>query len=108
MLDSFASFDIALLGAAEHHPRKHIWKNILSKMKEENLLVRNVAEYDKLVKLKGGMKWMDMIDKEWKDIYSALFDEHSSFDIPASEISKIEKDVHRTFGLFSRNVPLMR
>ena len=51
---------------------------------------------------------MDMIDKEWKDIYSALFDEHSSFDIPASEISKIEKDVHRTFGLFSRNVPLMR
>ena len=108
MLDSFASFDIAMLGSVEHHPRRQLWRNIFTKIHDEKLIVKSSSEYDKLVLLKSGMKWIDMLDREWRDIYGALFDESDSFNVSENEIMKIEKDVHRTFGLFSRNVPILR
>lgn len=70
--------------------------------------MNNADEVEKLNSLRAGINWFDMMDAEWKDIYGALFDESPTFNIPLSETSKIEKDIHRTFGLFTRNSPLFR
>lgn len=108
MLDGFASFDLLMLGAAEEFPRRQLWKNVMRKMSDENLTTICTGEEDKLMSLKSGFRWIDMIGPEWRDIYGALYEESSSFAVVASETIKIEKDVHRTFGLFTKNTPLLR
>jgi hypothetical protein len=108
MLDGFASFDLTMLGATENFPRRQVWKNIMRKMTDENLTAICIGEEEKLKSLKAGFRWIDMIGPEWRDIYGALYEESSSFAVVASETIKIEKDVHRTFGLFTKNIPLYR
>ena len=108
MLESIASFDISMMGSNDINPRRQIWRNTAQKIVDENLSMNNPDEVEKLTVLKAGIKWFDMIDAEWKDIYGALFDESPTFDVPASEKIKIDKDIHRTFGLFTRNTPLLR
>lgn len=43
-----------------------------------------------------------MVPSEWVAIYGALYEESRSFEIDKRERHQIEKDVHRTFGLFTR------
>ena len=78
---------------------------------------RQVVWIDVLRKLSGGAdstpiaeelasapkRWIDLVPSEWIEIYGALYDESSSFDLSDSEIDKIEKDVFRTYSLFTRN-----
>jgi Rab-GTPase-TBC domain len=68
------------------------------------------SEHEMLTKLASGIRRLDMIEEEWRDIYSAIFDEcmNGTISIPESETSKIEKDVHRTFSLFTRSIPNLR
>lgn len=108
MLDSFATFDLTMLGATEQYPRRQLWKNVLQKMKDGNMTSKYAGEEEKLISLKSGLKWIDMIDTEWEEIYGALYEESSSFTVSASETTKIEKDVHRTFGLFTKSIPFLR
>ena len=84
--------------------RRNIWKDIVNRMAEEKLPVPCNSEKAKLKRLSTGMRWKDMVDPDWRDIYGALYDESSSFTVPESEVMKIEKDIHRTFGLFTRNI----
>jgi Rab-GTPase-TBC domain len=67
-------------------------------------------EHTMINKLASGLRRLDMVEKEWRDIYSAIFDEctNGTISIPESETSKIEKDVHRTFSLFTRSIPNLR
>lgn len=46
-----------------------------------------------------------LIPIEWRDIYFAMYDESIHFEVDSHEKVKIDKDIHRTFGLFSRNIP---
>ena len=108
MLESLAAFDLSILGATDAFPRRQLWKNIMRKMSEENLTTISTSEENKLKDLKSGFRWIDMIGQEWRDIYGALYEESSSFAVVASETIKIEKDVHRTFGLFTKRIPLLR
>ena len=77
-------------------------------MKDGNLNMKYKGEEDKLNSLRSGLRWIDMIGPERKEIYGALYQESSSFVVSPSETHKIEKDVHRTFGLFSKNIPVIR
>lgn len=43
-----------------------------------------------------------MLPTEYRDIYAALYDESKEFKISKKERGKIEKDVYRTFSLFTR------
>lgn len=104
MLDSMSmhSFDIP---SKFENPRKNLWQNVLSKSISTNFCVE---ELEKLKRLAGGEIWMDMVPFEWKEIYGALYDEAQSFNIDDTEKCKIDKDVHRTFGLFTRHIPSAR
>ena len=108
MLDGFATFDLTMLGSTEQYPRRQLWKNVVQKMKDGNMTSKYAGEEEKLMSLKSGLKWIEMIDTEWHEIYGALYEESSSFPVSASETTKIEKDVHRTFGLFTKNIPFLR
>ena len=56
-------------------------------------------------KLMSGLRWGEMVPQEWRDIYGALWDEsqREAFPVDERERVNIEKDVHRTFGVFTRN-----
>ena len=91
--------------------RAPIWKAVVNRMAEEHLALPCSEEKTLLRRLATtGIKWLEMVPAEWREIYGAIFDEatEGSFAVPESEITKIEKDVHRTFGLFSRNIPSVR
>lgn len=85
-------------------PRKKLWRKVAKICPKLNC--KNEISGVKL--LADGKVWMDMIPPEWKEIYGALYDEAQSFKIDETEKGKIDKDVHRTFGLFSRHVPTAR
>ena len=53
-------------------------------------------------RLSEGLSWLQMLPTEYRDIYSALYDESKEFKISKKERGKIEKDVYRTFSLFTR------
>jgi hypothetical protein len=87
--------------------RGAIWKAVVNRMADEQLALPCSEEKTQLRRLATtGVKWLEMVPAEWREIYSAIFDEatEGSFAVPDSEITKIEKDVHRTFGLFARNI----
>eukprot|EP01038_Epipyxis_sp_PR26KG_P010900 gene10900-14631_t len=89
-------------------PRKRIWSWVLKHLLTENVVYNNDDEKRMLKTLASGVSWLDMIPSEWKEIYGALYDESKYFELSKSELIKIEKDVHRTFTLFTRNAKLMR
>ena len=88
--------------------RKNIWKQVQQKIADEQLPLQSEKDGMRLERLASGVAWLDWVPSEWKDIYGALYDEAQSFQILETEKTKIEKDVHRTFGLFTRNARILR
>lgn len=62
-------------------------------------------EFHQVNKLIEGFTWFDFILTEWIDIYGAMFDEGEAeaANIDPNVKIKISKDIHRTFGLFSKS-----
>jgi hypothetical protein len=90
-------------------PRNKIWVKVKEKIIHENKVdIVKPLEYERLSSLATGKRWLEMVPREWIDIYGALFDESKYFVIDPHERSKIDKDVNRTFSLFTRNARLLR
>lgn len=86
-----------------HQPptqRGSLWEKILS-----NTVGAREIELSSLLALQNNVPWISFVPVEWREIYGAMYDESSHFSIDEVERGKISKDIHRTFGLFSRNIP---
>lgn len=59
-------------------------------------------ELNQISKLAEGSTWFDFVPQEWIDIYTATYEAASSLQIDPGTKTKISKDIHRTFSLFSR------
>jgi hypothetical protein len=90
-------------------PRNKIWAKVKEKIIHENMIVVvKPVEYERLTSLGSGKRWLEMVPPEWIDIYGALYEESKYFVIDPHERTKIDKDVNRTFSLFTRNARLLR
>jgi hypothetical protein len=99
MIDSLVSFDSKLLDGASSS-RRQIWTEVYSRIISHRLALPSHEEDEKLRRLTTCMSWIDMVDPQWIEIYGALFEESRSFQTSPIEKMKIDKDIHRTFGLF--------
>jgi hypothetical protein len=86
--------------------RLRIWQKLYVWM--SNLPNVNEKEMNVLRQLANGLSWIDFVPDEWKEIYSAMYDESVSLDINEKEIGKIDKDVPRTYSLFTKNARTLR
>ena len=90
--------------AAGSKSRTSFWKEQYSKLELAEDV--NKDELSLLKILANGSTWMDLVSKEWLDIYGAMFDESSCLKAPESEKIKISKDVHRTFAVFENSLSI--
>ena len=93
--------------------RQFLWRDIVKRLQDASVIpgTNNTnprLNSGKYTSFTNKSRWSDRVPQEWRDIYGAIFEESKNFDIPEGEISKIKKDVHRTFGLFSRKLPYIR
>lgn len=87
--------------------RKKFWTavNIALTIDNSHLLpYLDSNELETINSLCQGLYWIDMVPKEYRDIYSALYDESKNFQIEESVQHKIKKDINRTFSLFERQM----
>ena len=80
--------------------RSRLWTNILDRTLRVGFQCD--TELSLVKKLASGLRWIEMIPSEYREIYTALYDEAKEFKISKKERGKIEKDVYRTFSLFTR------
>jgi hypothetical protein len=76
------------------------WKGAIEEIASQNTF--NIEEMNMLMLLKFGLSWIDMVPQEWIDIYGAIYDESECYVCPEDQMKKIEKDVSRTYGIFSK------
>ena len=112
-MDSFVpNFDLLSLGGVNGNSnsseRRSIWNKVLKTISENEYSSRKATEIESLNRLCEGWRWLEMVEPEWRNIYGAIYDEASSFEKSVTDTAKIEKDIHRTFGLFIRNIPNLR
>lgn len=89
--------------------RGRIWKRVFSKLSPEAIRTDIPDhEFATLVRLSEGAAMLDFVDREWFDVHSFYYDDAKSMAIDERELTKIDKDVPRTFGLFVRNSRYMR
>lgn len=107
-MDNILPWGDSLMNPFGIHPvspdktRRRLWQSIQRSIGGAGCMQSEV-EAEQVCRLAAGMKWLDMIPTEWKDIYGALYEESQKFVIDEREKTNIEKDVHRTFGVFTRN-----
>ena len=89
-------------------PRKHIWTKVQKRLEHDHHIFEYKEEKEYVDILAAGSGWASLIPEEWRDIYGALYAESKHFVLSEQENSKIEKDVHRTFSLFTRNARKLR
>lgn len=84
--------------------RKKLWLEVYSRYcnQSDKSVPHETDESLLLQKLASGLDWMEMIPPEYVDIYGAIFDEAKDFDIPIQDKRNVEKDVRRTFGVFTK------
>ena len=82
--------------------RQAVWQDVVRKLSS----CRNCSPIAKELASEP-KRWIDLVPIEWVEIYGALYDESSSFELSDHEIDKIEKDVFRTYSLFIRNAARM-
>jgi hypothetical protein len=112
----------AALSGSAYCDRTAVWTQVLDKLGPNFNAVSTgrlqgpstkpgpaTGDYDILALFaSGNNKWIDKVPFEWREIYGAIYDEAKHFKIAESQLASIGKDVHRTFGLFSRNLPHIR
>lgn len=88
--------------------RSRIWSRVLQKVSSSNHISLPLEERHLLERLSRGDTWIDFVPPEWVDIHAAQYEDSRSQPMDEREITKIDKDVPRTFGLFVRNSRIMR
>jgi hypothetical protein len=83
--------------------RQQLWHNMKVKLSFINENGKYDVELFQIEKLCNINKLFNIIPNEWREIYGAIYDESHHFVVEREEEIKINKDVHRTFGLFERN-----
>lgn len=101
ILPSLTSFGIGV--ASTDKTRSRIWLLVHTRITTTSIRYEYEYEMALVLQLMEGQRWGDMVPREWKDIYGAMFDESLKFPIDERERINISKDVNRTFGAFTRN-----
>lgn len=101
ILPSVVSFGIGI--TPPDKTRSRIWMQAHAQILASNAQYEYESEVSLVAQLIGGQRWGEMIPQEWKDIYGAMYAESRSFPVDDRERVNIDKDVHRTFGVFTRN-----
>lgn len=89
-------------------PRRRIWSVVHQRSQRLMHFYLTDAECRALERLAEGAQWMDLIPEEWVEIYGAFFDEAKSLAADERELTNIEKDIMRTFSLYTRNARKLR
>lgn len=88
--------------------RLTIWQNIYVWFANTQQSGITNIEMELIRKLSNGFTWLDLIPQEWKDFYSAIYNESDIIAIEQKEANKIDKDVYRTYTLFIRNAKYLK
>jgi hypothetical protein len=114
-MDQIIAFDNILFATNHENERKKMWGQVSKKLKmmqqssSKDIKSVNSRRYiepeifEFVQRLSKGYPSKSIIPSEYIDIYSALYQESTYLFIDQRERFKIEKDISRTFGLFSKS-----
>ena len=103
---NFSPFEMLGWNQSDQQKSKERWQ-LIAKHMGASVALLDHADLSKLRMLESGLTYFDHIEEEYVQIYGACWDD---FDVKLhneSAISvKIQKDINRTFGLFSKHSKL--